>query len=125
MSANVSTFEIRVRQRSEQPIKILNWDDNKKYHKILKMFHIQRRTREQAIGEARKYGQVISCRKVDLTRGIGSIEKFPIENEKYVPQFVPDKFQSAIAMDSMIWKKARRSKRLSDNHKDKTQLDKE
>ncbi len=116
MSTNVSTFEVRVRQKGVVPIKILNWDEGRKFKKVLKMFHIERRTRRQAIEEAERYGDVVSCRKVDASRDIGSIENLTIDNEKYIPVNV-NLYTSAIAMDEMVWKK--RNKRIHNRHKDK------
>lgn len=84
-------------------------------HEVIKMFHFQRRTQEQAIEEGKRYGDVISCCKVKAEDSLKSIEALELNQDTVYDQGNP--YQSAMAMDSMIWKK--RNKRRENLHKDK------
>ena len=102
MSAHVATFEVRIRIKGDRPIRYHPWKDGVEYKKLLKMLHIEKRTQEQAINEAKKHGEVISCRKLDISMIAGNIESLQLDNAKYVNL---NPYKSAVAMDEFIWKK--------------------
>jgi hypothetical protein len=111
----VTTFEIRMRTHGNI-IRHLNWDNGVQYKKETKMYQIDARTREQAIKKARKHkGEIVSCRKVDATMSLESIEKLPLDNFNIFDAQNP--YPNAIAMDEMIWKK--RTTRRKNMQKDK------
>ncbi len=89
-------------------------DSRAKYvvDEITKMFHIIARTPQQAADKGeRKYGHVVSVRKVS-EKIYGDIEKLPL-NEPML--FQPNK---ALVLDEMIWKKhqIRRQNNLQKDH---------
>jgi hypothetical protein len=111
----VTTFEIRIRKHGGI-IRHTNWDSGAQYLKEYKMYQIDARTREQAIKKARKHkGEILSCRKVDATPGLKSIEKLPLDNFTIFDAQNP--YPNAVAMDEMIWKK--RNKRRDNMQRDK------
>jgi hypothetical protein len=80
------------------------------------MFHIEARTRQQAIEKAKKHkGRILSCRKVDVSPALTSIEHIPLDNFNIYDAVNP--FKNAVAMDEMVWKK--RNKRRANLQKDK------
>ena len=114
MSANISTFEVRIRTKG-QLLAYHDYHGEYKYSKMLKMLHIVRRTAAQAIAVAKKHGEVVSCRKVDIVAMVGNIENIKLEQSTVYEAGNP--YKSALAMDDMVWKK--RNKRLDNSHKDK------
>ena len=114
MSANVTTFEVRVRVKG-QPLAYHDYHGEYKYNKILKMLHIVRRTSNQAIVAARKYGEVVSCRKVDIGAMVGNIEHIKLDQATVYDSGNP--YKTAVAMDEMVWNK--RNKRINNVYKDK------
>ncbi len=84
--------------------------------------HIEARGQHQAYVKARKYGQVISVRKVDYTKIFGNIENLDLHQKPLIEYVENSPYTTAIAMDEMIWQK--RNKRLKNKDKDKNRLDK-
>jgi len=82
------------------------------------MFHIDARTPELAKKHARrKYGEPISCRKMDALSSLASIENLKLEQSPFYGVGSP--YQNAVAMDEMVWQKQKRTKRRNNLGKDK------
>ncbi len=119
MSRRVPTFEVRV---------LVQNDNGKKHYSELvggfvndvyenrdavRMYHIKRRTSNQARNIAEKYGHVLSVRKAarvntwlpELQREMNTQDVLQVGDNK------------ALALDEMIWVK--RNKRRKNNGKDK------
>jgi hypothetical protein len=112
---STTTFEIRIMERGAL-IRHTNWDDGAQYEKTVKMFHIEARTRQQAIDKVRKHkGKILSCRHVDVSPALHSIEKIQLDNFNIYDAVNP--YKNAIAMDEMIMRK--RTKRRDNIYKDK------
>lgn len=111
MSANIATFEVRVKVKSgtskEYNSELGKWV----YDEMVRMFHKDARTGIQAMEKCRKYGIPLSARKVDTVAMHGDFEKFPINNNLYLNN------SNAVAMDEMIWR--RRNVRRDNLHRDK------
>ncbi len=104
MSGLARTFEVRVRNNG-----------------LLGMKHIQARDHRQAGIKGKKYGHIVSIRRVDQARLFGDIEKLDLKQPPLV-EFVQDSpYTTAIAMDEMIWQK--RNKRRKNLQKDKKNID--
>jgi hypothetical protein len=102
MNTTITTFELRVRVRGV-PYEYYARFAKRISHDVVKMFHVQRRTPEQAVEVGRKYGEVLTCRKVNRDKVLGSAENIRLEPQNiYVPEV---QYNSALAMDEMIWKK--------------------
>ncbi len=108
MSVNVATFEVRVKIRGDKPIRYHPWKDGEEYLKVIKTYHIERRTAEQAVKAVNGIGTVLSCRKLDVTQIAGNIESLPLDNAKYV-NLSP--YKSAVAMEEMIWDKHKKRRK--------------
>ena len=121
MSENVPTFEVRVEveigQAEYKPICYYGKGEWAKT-KILKMFHFARRTPEQAIKAGRKRGKVVSCRKLDMEKLRGNIENLHLDQESVYDLGNP--YSNAVTMGEMPWRKQRRSSRLKNKVKDKS-----
>jgi len=125
MSAHVTTFEVRVevgKRGTERcrPISYCGSERTKSKSlwvfvadKIVKMFHIEARTSEQARRKAKKYGRPISVRKADIASMVGCSENLSLE--------LPPIYDNAVAMDEMIWLK--RNNRIKNRTKDKETID--
>ncbi|KKM13597.1 hypothetical protein LCGC14_1714600 [marine sediment metagenome] len=87
-----------------------------------KTMHKEARNHHQAFVKAKKYGQVLSVRKVDFTQIFGNIEKLDLKQAPLIEQVEGSPYNSAIAMDEMIWNK--RNKRIGNRDRDKIDLDK-
>lgn len=125
MGANITTFEVRVavydgRKKEYKP---LNYYGKGEWigKRIVKMFHIDARTHEQAKDIARKcYGKPLSCRKMDAASMLADIENIKLDQADAFGANNP--YSSAVAMDEMVWLK--RNKRRANMQKDKKYLDK-
>jgi hypothetical protein len=126
MSSNVTTFEVRVRVDSGKPeYKPIKYSSKVKGYygkvewaceQVVKMFHIPARTHEQAKKIARrKYGEPISCHKLDVMSHLSNIENLKLDQPVLYGAGSP--YKNAIAMDEKIWEK--RNKRRNNMHKDK------
>jgi hypothetical protein len=74
MATNVNIFETRILIKSEKPIRYHPFKDMEyEYKKTIKTYHIELRTKEQAIKIAQKLGDVLSCRKIDRWSLAGNI----------------------------------------------------
>ena len=114
MSTNTTTYEVRVKVRGA-PIEYYARYGRVIYKDIIKMLHFNVRTPKQATDRACKYGEVLSCRKVDKDSMIGNIEKIQLEPQDVYAMGNP--YNNALAMDEMIWNK--RNNRRNNLHKDK------
>lgn len=102
---SVQTFEVRVRNNG-----------------YLGMKHIEASNHKSAGIKGKKYGHVVSVRKVEFDRPFGNIEKLDLKQPPLVEYVENSLYGSAIAMDEMIWQK--RNKRRNNLYKDKFSLDK-
>ena len=105
MSQKIATYEARVR-----------------INRQLKMFHFLDVSRKRAKAMASKKGHVVSVRKVDYTNVFGNIENLNLDLPPLVEYVTDSPYESAIAMDEMIFNK--RNNRLKNKGKDKVELDK-
>ena len=118
MSANTTVFEVEVKVlqgRSDfKPIKYsskvkgLYCKSELVRGQIIKMFHIESRTPEQAMQKGRKYGEPVSCRKMDVLSSLSSIEKLSLEQPTIYGKGNP--YKSAVAMGEMVWNKQRKNR---------------
>lgn len=109
-----TTFEVRVRTKSDKPIGFDSFHGEFIFRKILKMFHIDANKPGQAIEKAKRYGDVVSCRKVSVAEALCAIENLDLTQKPAYGKGSP--YPSAVAMDEMVWKK---QKRMKNHHKDK------
>ncbi len=110
---NAGVFEVRVNVKERRPAystnlgKIVQWGKTR-------MYHIHARTARQAGDKARKYGNVLSVRKVS-EKVLGLPEKTILQQNPPLPIY-----ENAIAMDEFIWRKkqheARREINLQNDH---------
>lgn len=108
MSSFETTFEVRVRNNGN-----------------LGMKHIDASNSKSASIKGRKYGHVVSVRKVDKERQLKYIEQLDLHQPPLIEYVEGSSYTTAIAMDEMIWnKKKKRSERLESRQKDKNHLDK-
>jgi len=119
MSTNITTFEVRIRIKGA-PIEYYDYYGEYLYNKAIKMLHIDARTPEQAREKAKKHGDVVSCRKADVSKMLGDIEHLKLDQTTAYNLGNP--YKDAVAMDEMIWQK--RNNRRNNLHKDKKGLDK-
>ncbi len=80
----------------------------------VRTFHIEARTPEQASDKAEKYGRPISVRKIARSKIFGNIEQLDLKPPPYQEG---NPYETAIAMDEMIWQK--RNNRRKNMSKDK------
>ncbi len=127
MGNNLHAFEVRVeveKKGSERYSDILRRDTYLKDRhsgyvadRVIKMFHFEKRTHEQAWKAGEKHGRVLSVRKFDAIEKLAKIERLVL------PLYNP--YPDAIAMDEMIWRrKSGRLERISNRGKDKNPIDK-
>lgn len=126
MNTPMRTFEVRVEveRKGSERYQEISWFRNVRTSKkpvymrvgdkVVKMFHKDARTPEQAMEKCKKYGHPISVRKADVLKMGGNLEKLPLLQELNQPY---NPYGSAIAMDEMIWKK--RNKRIKNREKDR------
>lgn len=81
---------------------------------IVKMFHRDARTGEQAMRGCEKHGRPISVRKADIERMQGNPERLKLDEMLLNP------YEDAIAMDEFVWKK--RNLRRANLGRDKNHL---
>ncbi len=106
---SVQTFEVRVEVKRKGSRHFSSHVGKYIEEGIVKMFHIDARTPDQAWEKAKKRGHPVSCRKVDAEK----IMDRTILIEPLNP------YPNAVAMDEMIWKKkTKRAERLEDRKKD-------
>lgn len=110
------TYQVRVEVRGE------TYEYYARYgkrisHTVIKMFHFDRRTPQQAIDEGAKHGKVISCCKVDYEVIAGNPENTQIDQHT-----IYDRPLNAVTLDEQIWKK--RNIRRANLQKDKVDIDK-
>ncbi len=121
MSANVATFEVKVRVSvGKEEYKPICYYGKAEWarDKICKMFHIKARTQDKAEKIARKkYGEPISCRKVNVYDMLGNPENIKLEQPTV---YGVNPYKNAVAMDEMIWEK--RNKRIKNAYKDKNKV---
>lgn len=120
MGANVNIFEARIQIKGDKPIRWYPWKDAVEYMKDTFTVYIERRTRKQALVEAKKKGKVLSCRKIDRDKLFGDIGQLQIDNSRYMGK---ENYANAIAMDEMIWTKKKKRERIKNIHKDKKDID--
>jgi hypothetical protein len=118
MSANVTTYEVRVKVRSNKPVGYLNIRGCYHYDEVIKMFHKIARTPHQALNKCKKYGIPISVKKVDVQIMHKNFEELPLLNKVYMED---TQYKNAMAMDEMIWEK--RNKRIDNKYKDKITIE--
>ena len=87
-----------------------------------KTMHKEASSHHQAFVKAKKYGQVLSIRKVDFTQIFGNIENLDLHQPPLIEQVEGSPYSTAVAMDEMIWQK--RNKRIKNRDKDENRLDK-
>ncbi len=97
MSSLDTKYEVRVRN-----------------HRYVEMFHIDAKNHSRAKSLAKKFGHVVSIRKVDKELLLGKIEHLKLDEPIEV---IENPYESAVAMDEMIWNK--RNKRRINQSKDK------
>lgn len=120
MSAILTMYEIRVRVKTSPYPKGYNCKNGCYfYDEIIKTFHKEAKTPEQAKARCKEYGRPISVRKVDVSTMHKDFEKLPLLNGVYQDG---NPYEHAIAMDEMIWEK--RNKRRSTMQKEKDTLEK-
>jgi len=98
MSSLDTKFEVRVRN-----------------HRYVEMFHIDAKSHSRAKTLAKKFGHVVSIRKVDKELLLGRIEHLKLDEPIEMIESSP--YESAIAMDELIWNK--RNKRRENQQRDK------
>lgn len=110
MSNTLTTFEVKVKVKNSAK----HYSSFLGMHvqdEIIKMFHRDARTGEQAMKGCEKHGRPISVRKADISKMQGNPENLKLD-EMFV-----NPYENAIAMDEMIWKK--RNTRIKNRGKDK------
>lgn len=111
MGNDVQTFEVRVEVRQKGSRHFSSHVGRFIENTMTKMFHIDARTRKQALQKAEKHGRPISARKADVERMSLSVERMPLGASNPYP--------NAIAMDEFIWKrKGKRQERRNNNSRD-------
>jgi len=110
MKNTLTTYEVRVRVKSGTPY-YSSFLGMHIQDEIVKMFHRDARTGEQAMRGCEKHGRPISFRKADIVRMQGNPEKLKLDEMLLNP------YEDAIAMDEMIWKK--RNTRIKNRGRDK------
>lgn len=115
MSITITTYEVKVKIKSgiERYSSFLGMYIQ---DEIIKMFHKDARTSEQAMQKCEKYGRPISAHKADVSKMYGNMEALPLMQEPYGGGNL---YENAIAMDEFIWKKKNREKRIKNREKDK------
>ncbi len=111
MSSDIQTFEVRVKVKRRGSRHFSSHAGMYIDQAVIKMFHIEARSHEQASQRCEKHGRPISVRKVDVgrIRPISSLVLPVVENP----------YPDAVAMDEMIWKrKTRRSDRIQNGKQD-------
>ncbi len=117
MSANISTFAVKVKIKSE-PYEYYARFGKRISHEIIKMFHFERRSPQQAIQAGRRYGEVVSCEKVNIDEvkdALYSIEDMQLDYQSDV--YVKGDSNKNMTTDEMVWRK--RNLRRGNMHKDK------
>jgi predicted HTH domain antitoxin len=119
MSSTLTYFEVEVMVRGI-PYEYYSRFGKRIGHDIVKMFHFERRTPEQAVEAGKRYGEVLTCRKADREKILGSVDGMSIDP---IPTIYDNgnPYKNAMAMDDMIWKK--RNIRRANLDKDKKDLD--
>ena len=112
MKNTLITYEVRVRVKSGIPhysslLGMYIQDE------IVKMFHRDARTGEQAMQGCEKHGRPISFRKADIARMQGNPEKLKLDEMLLNP------YEDAIAMDEFVWKKRNLRRKNSEKDKEK------
>jgi len=116
MSSLLTTYEVKVKvktglKRYQSFLGMFVQDE------IVKMFHQDAKSPRQAMQKCEKYGVPISVHKADITAMFGNPEKLSLLEEPYSSG---NPYETAIAMDEMIWqKKENRANRLQNRKKDK------
>ena len=100
MSISLPWYEVRVKVRQ---------GNNSRYK--VRTHHIEARNPDNAEERARRYGEPMSVRKIQIDTS--SIENLMFQ----IKDTQPKQVSQAIAMDEMIW--ARRNKRRENMYKDK------
>lgn len=118
MSTHITTYEVRIRTKGVA-LEYYDYYGEYIYDKALKMLHIDARTPEQARAKAKKHGEVVSCRKADVTKMLGNIEGLQLNQDILPNQLNP--YKDALSMDEMIWQK--RTGRRNNLYKDKKAID--
>ena len=105
MSANMLTYEVRVIIR----------DENSQYYRcdigktvkreIVKMFHIEARTIDQAFNRANKYGRPISAKKISMENTLASIEAKDANGDYLILKDLKIPYKNAVDMGYFIWNK--------------------
>ncbi len=113
MGSSLQTFEVKVMVKIKGS-KHFSWNRGKYIENgIVKMFHKDARTGEQAMRKCEKYGHPISVRKVDVER-IKSLPSLPLGYGLVNP------YPDAIALDEMPWRrKNKRVERVLNHKRDK------
>jgi predicted aconitase len=113
MSVSITTYEAWVKSNRF-------WVHTKQgKHPMVRMYHIDARTNEQAREKAKKYGEPIRVQKAKTEDMFGEFELLPLRNDVYQNG---NPYDSAVALDEMIWLK--RNKRRNNMYKDKESIDK-
>jgi len=115
MGNGMHTFEVRVEVKQRGSRHFSSHVGAYIETTVTKMFHIDARTRKQAMQRVEKHGRPISGRKVDFEKMGGNIELLLERDSKLINPY-PD----AVAMDEFIWKKKnKRVERINDRARDK------
>lgn len=112
MSAMLTTFEALVKSNRI-------WVETRKgKHPLVKMYHIEARTHQQAREKAKKYGEPIRVQKADPLVMFGDIEHLPLQNDIYIPggQY-SEMTYSPLNYSNKVYEK--RNKRRNNMHRDK------
>lgn len=114
MSVREHPYEVRVRVKGKVPRGYSSLNGCYFYPKLIKMFHTLAKSTQQAMDKCRKHGEPISARKVNVGVMFKDIERLELE----APYGQGNPYNSALAMDEMIWHK--RNARIANRHKDKS-----
>lgn len=116
MGNNIRTYEVRVEVEKKGSSHFSSHVGKHIQNKIIKMFHVDARTHEQAMQKVEKRGRPISARKVNVEEMGINIENLLLRE----PYGAKNPYPDAIAMDEMVWrKKNKRAERIGYRGKDR------
>ena len=113
MSILGSLYEVRVRVKSNGARHYWSSIGMWIRAETIMMFHVDARTSKHAAQICEKHGTPVNVRKVS-DRINQNLEKLPLLQEH-----METPYESAVAMDEMIWKKKKRKNRILMQKKDK------
>ncbi len=111
--SNVQTYEVRVAVKRKGSRHFSSHVGMYIEYQMVKLFHQDARTGNQAMRKCEKYGRPLSARKVDGYKGVSNTQRL-------TESLVKNPYPNAIAMDEFVWqRKAKRAERLETKKNDK------